>query len=602
MSDGIKWDLSSFFKKYDSVEMKAFKKDLTESLAKQQKTAAGMPTLDEKNQSKWEKAFLEFEETTKKITHLATYVECLCSADAANEVYAQGSAELGQYMSEMEKIEVFLKMGLKKASSAAFKMFITRPKLESAKFFISEMREQAQKTMTAESEALASEMNVDGFSSWGRLYNTISGKLTFEMEWPDGKKEVISMAQCRSLMQDSDRRVRKSAFINGNIAWEKVEDTCAAALNAISGNRLLLNKKRGYKHFLDVALEQSRISQKTLDALFSAIEESRPFIQKIAQAKAKALGLKKLCWYDCEAPLSIPDCGRYSWEDCVKTIDDAFGRAYPALQSYFKMALKNKWIESELRPGKRPGAFCTGSSLTEESRVFMTFGGSHSDVSTLAHEIGHAFHSYQLNGERPFVQEYPMTLAETASTFSEMLLADGILANPKTKDAEKLNVVTNTINDVIAFLIDIPIRFFFEKSFHEERMKNEVSVTKLKELMSTAMQNQFGNLLEKNGENPMFWASKLHFYATEVTFYNFPYSFGYLLSRGLFGMFKKEGKNFLPKYEAFLKYSGSDMAHKVAKKTLKVDLESKEFWKEAIMSHEEPLKLFESLVKKVLPR
>ncbi|OQB47567.1 MAG: hypothetical protein BWY02_02099 [bacterium ADurb.Bin157] len=183
-----------------------------------------------------------------------------------------------------------------------------------------------------------------------------------------------------------------------------------------------------------------------------------------------------------------------------------------------------------------------------------------------------------------------------------MLLADGILTNPKTKDAEKLNVVTNTINDVIAFLIDIPIRFFFEKAFHEERMKNEVSVSKLKELMSKAMQNQFGSLLEKNGENPMFWASKLHFYATEVTFYNFPYSFGYLLSRGLFGMFKKEGKDFLPKYEAFLKYSGSDMAHKVAKKTLKVDLESKEFWKEAIMSHEEPLKLFESLVKKVLPR
>jgi oligoendopeptidase F len=602
MSKGIRWDLSNFFKEYNSAEMLDFKAKLTNDIAEQQRLCADMKPLDFYNQDQWEEIFLTFEDILKRVTHLNAYVGCLSAADATNEDYAKGNAELGLLLAEAEKLTVYLKIGLAITNDIAFNAFIKKPKLATAAFFISEMREMAQKTMPSELEALAADLSVDGFGSWGRLYDTISGKLEFDMHWPDGRVESISMSQCRSMMQDANREVRKSAFENGNKAWEKVADSCAAALNAISGNRLILNKKRGYKHFLDVALEQARMSQKTLDAMFEAVEESRPFIQEIAQAKAKALGLEKLTWYDCEAPLDIPNMERYSWEECVETLTNAFNRSYPRLGNYFKLAIDNKWIESELRPGKRPGAFCTGSPLLDESRVFMTFAGSHSDVSTLAHEVGHAFHSYQLNGTRPFVQEYPMTLAETASTFAEMILADGILEDPKASDAVKLNVITNTINDVIAFLIDIPIRFAFEKSFHEERMNGEVSVTKLKELMSQAMKNQFGPLLEQGGENPLFWASKLHFYATEVTFYNFPYTFGYLLSRGLFGMFKKEGQSFLPKYEAFLKESGSDMAQNVAKKTLGVDLESKEFWVEAIKSHKEPLEQFNALVTKVIKK
>ena len=118
--------------------------------------------------------------------------------------------------------------------------------------------------------------------------------------------------------------------------------------------------------------------------------------------------------------------------------------------------------------------------------------------------------------------------------------------------------------------------------------------------MSQAMSDVFGDMMEKNGENPYYWASKLHFYATDVTFYNFPYTFGFLLSCGLMTMFKEEGASFLPKYEAFLKYTGDEMAHKVAKKTLGVNLESKEFWVKSIMGLENELKEFEKLVKKVI--
>lgn len=334
--------------------------------------------------------------------------------------------------------------------------------------------------------------------------------------------------------------------------------------------------------------------------MFEAIEECSDFVQRIGKAKAKALGQEKLAWYDCEAPLKIPSIERYGWDECVNMVGGSFSRSYPALGNFFQDALKKEWIESEPRGGKRPGAFCTGSLLTEESRVFMSFAGSLNDVSTLAHEVGHAFHSYNLNGLRPMLKGYPMTLAESASTFGEMLLAEGILSDPDSSDALKLNILTEIINHGIAFLIDIPIRFNFEKAFYEERANGQVGVSKLKELMSDTMKKQFGDLLEEGGADPYFWASKMHFYITGVTFYNFPYSFGYLLSRGLYGMFKKEQEAFLPKYENFLRKSGSNMAHLVAKETLGADLESKEFWKQSIMSHEPELKLFEELVAKVL--
>jgi oligoendopeptidase F len=401
-------------------------------------------------------------------------------------------------------------------------------------------------------------------------------------------------------MQNPDREIRKNAFERGNEAWDNISDICAQALNSIAGTRLTINRNRGIDNFLDQSLKESRISQKSLDAMFKAIEENSDFARRLGFAKARIMGLKGLTWYDFEAPVEIPGLESYSWEQAVKLVDNAFSHSIPELGDFFRMAIKNNWVEAEPRKGKMPGAFCTGSILTEESRVFMTHSGSLGDVSTLAHEIGHAFHSYLMKGMRPNLKHYPMTLAEAASTFGEMLLADGIINDPDISDSQKLNILTQELNHGMAFLIDIPIRFMFEKSFYEERKNSEVSVARLKELMSNAMKEKFGNLLIDNGEDPYFWASKMHFYLTDASFYNYPYSFGYLLSRGLYTMFKQDRDAFLPKYREFLRRSGSDYAHIVAQETIGANLEDTAFWKASILSHEPELEMFEKLSAKVL--
>jgi len=255
------------------------------------------------------------------------------------------------------------------------------------------------------------------------------------------------------------------------------------------------------------------------------------------------------------------------------------------------------WIEWEPRSGKRPGAFCTGSKHIRQSRIFMTYNQTLGDVRTLAHEAGHAFHGYVLRNVRPLASRYPMTLAESASTFGEMILTEGILENPDVSDAQKALTLDMEVGHGAIYLLDIPVRFAFEKAFYEARQKGVVSVSQLKALMVQAQRDHLGDVLEASGEDPYFWASKLHFYITGVSFYNFPYTFGFLLSRGLFALFKQEGPKFLPRYEAFLRLTGSDTAENVAKLSIGQDLEQPDFWVQAIRSLETPLAQLEGLLE-----
>ena len=231
----------------------------------------------------------------------------------------------------------------------------------------------------------------------------------------------------------------------------------------------------------------------------------------------------------------------------------------------------------------------------------MTYNESLGDVLTLAHESGHAFHGHLMRDVRPYGRIYPMTLAETASTFAEQVLMAGLLDDPSVSAAQKALMLDIQVGHGAIYLLDIPVRYEFEKAFYEERAGGELSVSRLKELMVQTQRRIFGDVLEPGREDPYFWASKLHFYITGLTFYNFPYTFGFLLSRGLYAMFKQEGAGFLRKYEEFLRLAGSDTAENVVQRTVNRDLEDPQFWREAIQSLEEPLKHLEDLLRKVLP-
>ena len=597
----MNWDLTSYFPRFDGPEMRRFKEALRRDIASLKDRAASLLPLNDENASGWEDVLTRNEALTRRMSHLSSYVSCLAASDGRNEDYLKEEATLASMRAELAKVRVELLRGVKETPDEIFASFIAQRSLDGAQNYLKRLREEARRAMSTEKEILATDLGLDGIQAWGRLYDKISSRLEFDMLYPDGNRERLPMSQRRSLLEHPDRRVRKAAFDGGNAAWQSVEDAAAAALNAIAGTRLTLNRHRGVGHFLDLALFQAAISAKTLNALFEALFAHLEIPRRILRLKAQSMGTNGVAWYNLGAPIDIPNRQPLSWDQAKDLVKNAFTRAYPTLGHFFQIEIDRNWIDWEPRAGKRPGAFCTSSMLSKESRVFMTYNETLGDVLTLAHESGHAFHGYMMREVRPYARIYPMTLAETASTFGELVLTHGLLEDPSISDAQKAMMLDVEVGHGAIYLLDIPVRFEFEKSFYEERKSGELSVSRLKELMIETQRRILGDVLEPGGEDPYFWASKLHFYITGLTFYNFPYTFGFLLSRGLFATLKKEGKDFLPKYEEFLRLAGSDTAENVVQRTVGSDIGKPEFWSEAIQSLEEPFLRLEELLPKVLP-
>jgi oligoendopeptidase F len=598
----MSWDLTSYFPEFSGPAMLQFKEALRAEIAALRDKAALLPMLTDNSTAAWEDILLRAEDLTRRMSHLSSYVGCLASSDARNEDYLKEEAALARLRADFAKIRIECLRAFKPANDSEFAVLLARPSLAGAENYLTRLREEARRAMSAEKEVLAADLGVDGIQSWGRLYDRLSAKLEFAMTFPDGRRERLPMSQRRSLMDHPDRRMRQAAFQGGNEAWRAIEDTAAAALNAIAGTRLTLNRHRGVDHFLEIALFQSAISRQTLDAMIAALFANLDIPRRILRLKAQLMRRPGIAWFDLGAPLDLPDPEKLSWECACKLVSESFRRAYPDLGYFFDhQVLAKNWIDWPPRAGKRPGGFCTTSMYTGESRIFMTYNEALGDVLTLAHESGHAFHGHLVRDVRPYARAYPMTLAETASTFGEQVFMNGLLGDDTISDAKKALILDIEAGHGAVYLLDIPVRYEFEKAFYEERQDGEVTVSRLKELMIATQRRVVGEVLEIGGEDPYFWASKLHFYITGLTFYNFPYTFGYLLSRGLYAMFKQQGCAFFPPYEALLRLAGSDTAENVVKRTVNRDLQSSEFWAEAIQSLAEPLTRLEQILPKVLP-
>lgn len=596
------WDLTSYFSEFNGAEMLRFKEALQKDIATQRQSAADLPCLTDESAAAWEDLLLCNEELSRRMSHLSSYVTCLASADARNEAYLKEEAELIRTRAELAKVRIELLRALKECPEDLFAKFAGRTALDGAQNYLNRLREEARRAMPAEREVLATDLGVDGIQAWGRLYDTVSSKLEFEMDFPDGTRKHLPMSQRRSLLEHPDRRIRRAAFTAGNRAWQSIEDVAAGALNAIAGTRLTLNRHRGVNHFLDIALFQAAITRKTLDAMFEALFANLDMPRRILQSKARLMGRQGIAWFDLGAPLDLPGQEIYSWPHAQSLVERSFARAYEGLGKFFREQIVAKnWIDWEPRAGKRPGGFCTSSMLSRESRIFMTYNESFGDALTLAHESGHAYHGFIMRDMRPYARGYPMTLAETASTFGEQVLMNGMLDDPDITARQKALILDVELGHGAIYLLDIPVRYEFEKRFYEERSEGPLSVSRLKELMVETQRRLIGEILESAGEDPYFWASKLHFYITGLTFYNFPYMFGYLLSQGLYARFKQEGSTFLPQYEEFLRLAASDTAENVVKRTIGEDIEKPDFWVAAIKSLEEPLNQLQTLAPRVLP-
>jgi pepF/M3 family oligoendopeptidase len=435
-------------------------------------------------------------------------------------------------------------------------------------------------------------LNKDGLTAWNRLYATAVSVISIPFTDKEGKTTEFSVGQAMNRMYaDPDPEVRKQLFENWEAAWTKFAPIFADTLNHLDGYRITLQKAHSRKNYLEEPLEYNRMSKETLDAMWTAVSlHKQPFVEFLNQ-KAKILKMEKLGWQDVDAPVALGDVKppNFTYDEACDFIIENFATFGSKLSDFAKHALENRWVEAEDRPNKRPGGYCTGLPELEESRIFMTFTGSPNDASTLAHELGHAFHSFVMKDLPTLNRNYAMNVAETASTFAENIIGNATVTNAKTKQ-EKITLLNGKLGNAIAMFMNIHARFLFEDQFYAERSKGIVSEQRLNELMVNAQKEAYCNSL--SSYHPHFWCSKLHFFIDDVPFYNFPYTFGFLFSLGIYAEFLKNPNSFEDKYIALLRDTASMKVEELAKKHLGVDLTKPAFWEAGIQIMESDVKEF----------
>lgn len=577
------WDLTSFFPSPRSREYTEFCAALRRMAEGLRPRVEALVLEPEAGVESWVRLLLDLEDFQARLSHVGAFLGCLTAADTANEAAIAEESAFSELRARAETIREGLISALGRVSDGFLAAVLGDHRLAGIEFFVREAKRLASRRMDLPREALHAALSVNGAKAWNQLYSRLSGDLTFSVSAADGTEKRVPMAQRANMLASPDRAVREAAFHGGNKAWGEYEIVCERALNALAGTRLILDRERGVEHFLDNACHDARIRRETLDAMFAAIADAAPDLRRLAGYRAGLLGEPAVSYRDLAAPAFTPPDGEpLEWKQGCDLIAGSFSAAYPSLGAFFNETLESRWYDHSPRPNKRPGGFCTTSRFSGESRVYMTYEADLGSVLTLAHEVGHAWHSRILRAARPFASGYPMTLAESASTFAEMILVEGVLAGDAFPDDRKRALLDTDLRRAIAFTLELPVRFHFEKRFYEERRNGFVSARRLRELMVEEQKRSFGDGINADGVDPLFWASKQHFYIEALTFYNFPYTFGYLLSQALFDRFRAQGASFLPEYERFLEKSGSMRCEDLVRETLGEAIDEPAFWARAL--------------------
>lgn len=533
-----------------------------------------------------------FEGTVQKIRQAGAFVSCLQAQNMHDKDADALRGKVTELSASFQNGLTIFDGKLSQYENDQWKLLLEDEKLHELSFVLTERRTNAVQRLSEKEEMLINKLSVDGYHGWGQMYDTVVGSMQIPFE-ENGHVSYLSVGQAANKFSHPNREVRKKVFVEWEKAWNEKGALLSKTLNHLAGFRLNTYEMRNWDNVLKEPLEYNRMDEKTLTAMWRVISNNKKPLVEFLNRKAKLLGLEKLSWFDVDAPIGKTET-KMTYQEGAEFILDHFAKFGEEMTSFAKKAFENNWIEAEDRQGKRPGGFHTYFPESAQSRIFMTYSGTPSNVSTLAHELGHGFHTYAMKDMHTLNRNYAMNVAETASTLAEMIVSDAAVKNASSEE-EKLVLLEDKIQRSVALLMNIHARFIFETSFYEERRKGLVSKERLNELMVTAQKEAFGDALEEY--HPSFWGSKLHFYITGVPFYNFPYTFGYLFSLGIYAKAIQEGKGYEDKYIALLKDTASMTVEELAKKHLDVDLTDDAFWESAIKVCIEDVEEFLALTK-----
>ncbi|MFW5776092.1 MAG: M3 family oligoendopeptidase [Spirochaetota bacterium] len=569
-----RWQLDSVYPGYDSEEYRSDRDELVKT------SSSLLRKLDDRTARKRDpEKWLKF--VVKKMDYaaglsstLSAYIECRYSVNTTDSRTLAELSSLEEDALALKEAEVRFRNELTAIRKHLPKLRRKSKTIDRFSFYLQEQLELADKQMSVDEENLAADLMRPGADAWGRLHGTLSSTLT----WPWEGDERKTVVELRSLAMDPSREVREKAYRKELEAWRSVETPIAAALNGVKGFTVILDKRRHHDSPLDHAALQARISRRTLEAQIGTMERNLGVFRTYLKTKAKLLGEPKLAFFDLFAPVGESN-RTWSFKEARNFIVEQFSTFSWELGDFAERAFKEKWIDAEPRAGKVGGAFCAPMPLRGESRILANFDGTFDGLFTLAHELGHGYHGFVLK-DLPYIQQdYPMTLAETASIFCETVVFNRAMESSAADD--RLAVLELFLQSATQVIVDILSRYKFESAVFERRPKGELSPEEYCNLMREAQLETYGDGLDTQALHAYMWAVKPHYYNASLSFYNFPYAFGQLFGLGLYAKYREDEREFPIRYKQLLQMTGLATANEVTR-SAGFDIEDEAFWQSGI--------------------
>ena len=571
------WDLRRLYESFSSDEFQNDLVRLDKLIVDLNEMSKVMTETHENEGRKLEDYITLSEELATTFEKLGVFASLTTSVNAKDEEGTKYEAIVDQKLSETAEAETRISHWISEIKDLD-SIIAASERLKEFNFYLKEKVEQNKHLLSEKEEAMLARLKNTGSTAWTNYKNLLIANHKVDIEI-DGKMESLPLTVVLNMAYDSDKDLRKRAYEAEIASYAKIEDGIAAALNGIKGEVITVAELRGYKSPLDMTLEDSRMDRATLDAMLEAMKESMPIFRKYLRRKAEMLGYSNgLPFYEMYAPIVEKEM-KYDFEQGKAFVEKQFRTFDESLGDYARTAFDNHWIDVFPKEGKVGGAFCCNIQSIGESRFLLNYGDNFGDTITMAHELGHGFHGDCLKNESILNTNYPMPLAETASTFCETIVKKAAIKEGSRE--EVLSILETEISDATQVIVDIYSRYLFETAVFENRKDSPLTVEEIKNLMLDAQREAYGDGLDPEYLHPYMWTWKSHYYYADANFYNFPYAFGLLFAKGLYAEYLNKGQEFVHDYKKLLSVTGKLKIADVTK-TVGIDVTTPEFWRKSL--------------------
>ncbi|WKZ41002.1 MAG: M3 family oligoendopeptidase [Anaerolineales bacterium] len=563
-----KWDLSPLYPGYDSPELQSafdmLEEQVTSFEGLRDKLTPDMPT----------ERFLEAVKANETMTRIGSKMYSFAGLSFAADTQDQKAqalmARVMQFLAEIENRTLFFNLWWKELDDENAKRLMDAS--GDYRYYLEAMRNFKPHTLSEAEEKIVNLKNVTGVNALGNLYDSITNRYNFKMK-VNGKEKEMTAAELFSYRYSTDPKVRAESYQSQFKVYAEDGPILGQIYQTILRDWHTENVNlRKFKNSIAPRNLNNDVPEEAVEALLSVARKNVGIFQRYFKMKAKYVGMKKLRRYDIYAPVAASK-KTYDWDEAVTMVLDAFNSFSPQVAELAKRVFDESRIDSEIRKGKRGGAFCASVTPEMTPYVLINYQGTGREVATLAHELGHAIHAMLASHHSTFTFHSSLPLAETASTFAEMVLIDKLLAE-ETDESVRRDILFKQMDDAYATIMRQSYFAMFEKTAHELVQKN-ASVDDLSNAYLENLKEQFGDSLELSDEFKWEWVGIPHIY--QVPFYVYAYAFGQLLVLALYQQFKAEGESFKPKYLKILSAGGSEAPERILSEA-GINIRDPQFW------------------------